>query len=193
MRVEVIMRKVARAIGIVVMAVGVLLVGDFVVRDIRVYINGGRPQSATVDGLCDIFFRPKRNNLIARVPLIGDRLQLTVSHKWRGNYQFKLLIPGGMADNVTATEQIGLVASFFDREGNLIYVNRTPPSPYSSWNRAVGNLPLGYAMSFRMYLAPDDVPLDDELTVKVEFCGQFDNFYAAHSNACLVLIKERDK
>lgn len=185
--------KTKISIGIFVVGVGVLLVGSLVYRDICVYINGGRPRSAIVDGLCDIFFHPKRNNLIASVPLHGDSLQLVVSHKWRGNYQFKLLIPGGMADNVPVSEQIGLACSFFDRAGNIIYENRTPPSFYSSWNRVAGSLPMGSAMSFRMYLAPGDVPLDEELIVQAKFYGQFDKFYTAHPNACLLLVKERDK
>lgn len=48
-------------------------------------------------------------------------------------------------------------------------------------------------MDFRMYRAPENVPLDDELTVNAIFSGQFDKFYAAHTNAYLVLVKERDK
>lgn len=191
MRVEMIMKR--RSIGIFIAGATCLLVGILVVVDIHVYINGGRPRSEIVDGLCDVFFRPKRNNLVAKMPLNGDTLQLIVSHKWRGNYQFKVLIPGGMADNVPVTEPIGLVGYFFDRAGRVVYVNRTPPSPYSSWNRIAGDLPSGSAMSFRMYLAPDDVPLDDELVVKLKFYGQFDKFYEAHPHACLILVKERDK
>lgn len=175
-----------------VIGVALLLVGGFAIRDICVYVNGGRPCSATVDGLCDVFFRPKRNNLVAKIPLDRGDVQLTVSHKWRGCYQFKLWCPDETPDEVSVTEQIGLDCSFFDGEGNEIYVNRTPPSSYSSWNKRRRNL-LGSEMSFRMYLVPQHVPLDTELTVKANFYGQFDRFYTAHSNACLILVKEKDK
>ena len=188
---QIIMKK--SAVFIVVFGIVGLLVGAFVFRDICIYIDGGRPWSSTVDGVCDIFFHPKRNNIVAKVPLSGDSLHLVVSHRWRGKYQFRLWIPDEIPDNVAVTEQIGLDSTFFDRDGNKVYVNHTPPTPHAWWLKVNRNLPLGSEMDFRMYLAPDDVPLDDELSVNVKFYGQFNKFYAAHTNACLVLVKERDK
>lgn len=182
-----------RSIVIIVVAAGALLFGSLIIRDVCIYINGGRPRSAIVDGLCDVFFHPKRSNTVVRVPINGRCLQFVVFHKWRGNYQFRLWIPDEIPDGASVTEQIGLDCTFLDGEGNKVYVNHTPPTPYASWLKVNRDLPLGSEMDFRMYRAPENVPLDDELTVKAIFCGQFDKFYAAHTNAYLVLVKERDK
>ena len=182
-----------RSIVVIVVTAGALLFGSLIIRDVSIYINGGRPRSAIVDGLCDLFFHPKRNNTVVRVPINGNCLQFVVSHKWRGNYQFRLWIPDEIPDGASVTEQIGLDCTFLDGEGNKVYVNHTPPTPYASWLRVNRDLPLGSEMDFRMYRAPENVPLDDELTVKAIFSGQFDKFYAAHTNAYLVLVKERDK
>lgn len=182
-----------RSIVSIVVAIGALLVGTLIVRDVCVYVNGGRPCSAIVDGLCDVFFHPKRNNTVVRVPIYGSNLQFVVSHKWRGNYQFRLWVPDEIPDNSTVTEQIGLDCFFLDRNGNRVYLNHTPPTSHAWWLKVDRDLPLGSEMDFRMYLAPENVPLDEELIVKAKFYGQFDKFYGAHTNAYLVLVKERDK
>ena len=172
---------------------GILLFLGGVFRDIFVYVNGGRPCFATIDCLCGIFFHANRSNLIAKMPIVGDQVRLTVSHVWRGKYQFRVWVPETIEGFVSPIEMIGMDCSFFDKEGNEVYINKTPPSVNLLWSKMSYDGSQGSDLAFRMYLAPDDVPLDDELTVNVKFCGQFNKFYAAHTNACLVLVKERDK
>ena len=157
----------------IIIGIVVLFADIFIYRDICTYINGGRPWSETVDGICGIFLHPKRNNTIVRVPISGECLHFTVSHKWRGNYQFRIWVPDEIPDNVSVSERIGLDCTFLDGEGREVYINHNPPTPYASWLKVNRELPVGSEMNFRMYLAPDNVPLDDELTVKAVFFGQF--------------------
>ncbi len=187
-----IMKK--RTISFLLIGVAMLLLATAaVVKDICIYIDGGRPWSATIDGICGIFFHAKRNNLLARVPVCGNQTRMTVSHKWRGSYQFRLWIPDAIEGFISAAETIGMDCVFYDKNGVIVYANRTPPSINSLWSMVARDGSKGSDLAFRMYSAPDDVPLDEELTVKVRFRGQFEKFFVAHSNACLVLVKERDK
>ena len=50
-----------RSIVIIVVTAGALLFGSLIIRDVSIYINGGRPRSAIVDGLCDLFFGTTAN------------------------------------------------------------------------------------------------------------------------------------
>ena len=183
-----------RTISFLLIGVAMLLLATVVViKDVCLYINGGRPWSATVDSICSIFFHAKRNNLLARVPIEGDQVQMTVSHMWRGNYQFRLWIPDAIEGFIAATETIGMDCAFYDKNETVVYINRTPPSVNSFWSMVDRDGSKGSDLAFRMYRAPDDVPLNEELTVKVKFYGQLEKFFTAHSNVYLVLIKERDK
>lgn len=187
-----IMKK--RTITFLLIGVGILLLAVAVsVEDICVYIDGGRPRSATIDSLCGIFFHARRNNLVAKIPIRGVQTRMTVSHKWRGNYQFRLWVPDSIEGFISADETIGMDCVFCDKNGAAVYTNRTPASVNSLWSLEARDGSKGSDLAFRMYRVPDDVPMEEELTVKIKFNGQFEKFFAVHSNACIVLVKERDK
>ena len=112
------------------MIVTVIAICVFVAHDVHVYINGGRPWSATIDGICGIFFTPKRNCVVLKVPVENERIKVKVSHKWRGNYQFRLWVPETDDGRPPSIEQIGLAWRFEDGGS---------PINIGFFNRPIGN------------------------------------------------------
>jgi hypothetical protein len=171
----------------------VIVVCVLVAHDVHVYINGGRPWSATIDGVCGIFFTPKRNCVVLKVPVQNGRMKMKVSHRWRGNYQFRLWVPNTENGKPPSVERIGLTWRFIDEEGRMVFNQMSPPSEYSPWDNQLVGVPYGYAKSFLMYTAPCDVPLDESLDADVQISGEFDKFKKSYPKSFLLLIKERDK
>lgn len=171
----------------------IMLVCALGVHDVYVYVNGNRPWSATIDGICGIFFTPKRNCVVLKVPVENERMKVKVSHRWRGNYQFRLWVPKTDTGKPPIVERIGLNWRFTDKNGRIIFNQISPPSEYSPWDNQLVGVPYGYAKSFLMYTAPCDVPLDISLDVEIEILGEFDKLVRTCSKPFLLLIKERDK
>jgi len=176
-----------------VLILTVIAVCAFVAHDVLAYINGNGPWSATIDGICGIFFTPKRNCIVLKAPVKNERTKLKVSHRWRGNYQFRLWVPETDSGMPPSVERIGLNWRFLDEEGRTVFNQISPPSEYSPWDNQLVGVPHGYAKSFLMYTAPCDVPLDTFLDVEIEILGEFDKFVKACPKSFLLLIKERDK
>ena len=176
-----------------VLIVTVIAICAFVAHDVHVYINGGRPWSATIDGICGIFFTPKRNCVVLKVPVENERMKVKVSHRWRGNYQFRLWVPETDDGRPPSIEQIGLDWRFEDETGRKIFNRISPPSEYSSWDSQLVGVPYGYAKSFQMYVAPLDVPLDRWINAEIKITGEFQRFKKSYPKSYLLLIKERDK
>jgi hypothetical protein len=176
-----------------VLIVTVIAICAFVAHDVHVFINGGRSWSATIDGVCGIFFTPKRNCVVLKVPVQNGRMKMKVSHRWRGNYQFRLWVPNTGNGKPPSVERIGLNWRFIDEDRRIIFNQMSPPSEYSPWDNQLVGVPHGYAKSFLMYTAPYDVPLDRLLDVEIQISGEFDKFKKSYPKSFLLLIKERDK
>lgn len=181
-------RAIASFLLVVGIAVGLLLAGD-----IRTFMSGGRPLLTPVDMFCGIFLHPHRDRLILRSAVTNDCLSLSVSHKWRGLYQPRLLVTDLVEKPASPTDAIGIECSFLSRDGNVTYSYASPPSVYVSWEQCGEEMSYGSELSFRMYRVPQNVPLDEEMTMRVRFVGGFDKFLSAHPNAYFIIEKERDK
>ena len=177
----------------VVLIVTVIAICAFVAHDVHVYINGGRPWSATIDGICGIFFTPKRNCVVLKVPVENERIKVKVSHKWRGNYQFRLWVPETDTGMPPSVERTGLNWRFIDKDGKIVFNQISPPSEYSPWDKQLVGVSHGYAKSFQMYVAPLDVPLDRWINAEIKITGEFQRFKKSYPKSYLLLIKERDK
>ena len=164
-----------------------------IMYDINVYKNGGRPYYSIVDGICGIFFTPKRNCVVKKCPLQDRCIKMIVSHQWRGNYQFRLWVPETKDGKSPIIERLGLVWKFSDEMGNEVFNQESPPSKYSPWDTQLVGVPCGYAKSFVMYTAPYDVPIDKELCAEIQVIGDVEKFLELYPNSHLLLIKERDK
>lgn len=171
----------------------VICLGALIVHDVQTFRTGGRPWSGIIDGICGIFITPARNCIVAQNKIEGRRVTMNVSHRWRGNYQFRIWVPDDEDGNPPRNDRIGATFRFFDGTGKTVFEQKFEASKYSEWcNRSYG-IPYGYTKSFWMYTAPGNVPLDKVLDVEIVFSGQIDAFLKSHSNPFIVLVKERDK
>lgn len=182
-----------KVIKCVLLSVGAMAVSLFIANDIRLYLDGGRPRLAVVDDLCGIILHPKRNWVVAKVPVREEGAEFTVSHRWRGNYQFRLWVPEEMNEEEAVRDRLGIHCRFFDGNGSEVFAYGAWLSAHSSWTQRRWEMPYGKELSFRMYRAPDDVPLDENLKLTVKFGGDIQKFILAHPNSLLLVVKERDK
>lgn len=171
----------------------VIAICALLAHDVWVYIKGGRPWSATTDSICGIFLTPKRNCVVAKVPIQGALVKMKVSHRWRGNYQFRIWVPETKDGKSPSVERIGLVWRFIDETGKEVFTRTSQPSEYSSWDTQLVGVPYGYAKSFLMYMVPDEVPLDRTLDAEIQINGEYEKFKNLYPKSYLLLIKERDK
>lgn len=171
----------------------IAIVTGVVIRDVCVYISGGRPWSATVDGLCSAFLCANRDCVLVKMPVCGNSMEFEAKHLWRGKYQFRLWVPEVVSNFTTVDEKVGLECAFYDMNGRRVFVIDTPPSPHKFWSQTGCGMQRGSDVAFRMYLVPDDVPLDHALMVKARLYGEIDKFRAVYPTSYLLLVKERDK
>ena len=158
-----------------------------ILRDIAAYKNGGQPWFAVVDSFCGMFFHANRNTLIAEIPVRGDRMTMRISHPWRGKYQLRLRVP----NNVDVNEKIGLKCTFQDQMGNSLFEQAFSHEVHAAWYP----MPRGDGKyrAFWMYSVPQNVPLDEVVTVEIRLVGDVDAFLKYHPESELLLVKERDK
>lgn len=181
-------RKSNMAVAAVVACLLALLI-----HDVLVFKLGGRPFSATIDGICGIFITPRRDCIVAKALIESDRVKMNVAHRWRGNYQFKIWMPDVEGEKVPDEDLIGINCMFADETGKIVCRHESKLSKYLSWQKGHVGIPYGYAKTFRMYNAPLDVPLDKPLDVEVFFAGDIIGLLKSCPGACLLLVKERDK
>ena len=127
------------------------------------------------------------------MPIQGALVKMKVSHRWRGNYQFRIWVPETKDGKSPSVERIGLVWRFIDETGKEIFTRTSQPSEYSSWDTQLVGVPYGYAKSFLMYMVPDEVPLDRTLDAEIQINGEYEKFKNLYPKSYLLLIKERDK
>jgi len=92
----------------------IAIVAGVVIRDVCVYISGGRPWSATVDGLCSAFLCANRDCVLVKMPVCGNSMEFEAKHLWRGKYQFRLWVPEVVPNFTTVDEKVGLECAFYD-------------------------------------------------------------------------------
>lgn len=161
--------------------------------DFFTYRNGGRPWLSVNDDICGILFFSKRDNVVANYPVRAARFEFAVVHKWRGKYQFVLRVPEVYDDFKAVNEVITIKYTFLRSDGCKVFEYNDLISKNRWWTRSRDERWPGSDIAFRMYCAPKDVPLDENLTAVVQLLGDVEIFLNRYPQAQLFLEKRNDK
>ena len=161
--------------------------------DFFAYRRGDRPWLSVNDDICGIFFSSERDPVVANHLVRDVRMEFAVVHKWRGAYQFVLRVPEVYADFTAVSEGITIKYAFLRSDGCKLFEYSDIVSMNRWWTKSRDERWPGSDISFRMYSAPNDVPLDENVTAVVQLSGDVENFLNHHPQVRLFLEKRNDK
>lgn len=133
-----------------------------------------------------------RDGVFATVPFDGDNATIIVKHIQRGNHSLAVWIPDKMNDFTPVGPDIKLNCKFLDRHGKAIFQIHSDAGFKKSWTWCRGSRG-GSKEIYCKYSVPNDVPLDDELQVKIKVTGEVNKFLKLYPNAVFSLDKYSDK
>ncbi len=182
-------KKFIVAMAFAVVAASVILVS----QDFETFNDGGRPRSPFLENVFSLFFHQRRDYTIVRIPLTSKSVEVYVSHRWRGKYQFYLWVPDEIADCSPVSEIMGVKFEIEDDRGMTVYSYEEDPKRYAFWFKDSVAMGDGSVRSVCIYYTPNDAPLDELCRMKITLTGEVDKFLENHHVVHLILQKERDK
>jgi hypothetical protein len=178
---------------IVLIAVAAVVSAVLVLQDFATFNDGGRPKSSFLENVFSMFLHHRRDYNILRIPLTSKSVEVYVSHRWRGKYQFYLWVPDEIADCSPVSEIMGVKFEITDDKGEKVYSYEEEPKRYAFWFKDPVAMGDGSVRSVCVYYTPNDAPLDELCRMKITLTGDVDKFLENHHVVHLVLQKERDK
>ncbi len=129
-------------------------------------------------------FRPADYHIpLALFPLSQKEISMTFSCKYEGRHciQIRNIYSDQLRDsNVSVCGQIE------DLDGKCyLYFKRD--------NEALGGYVGNYNYCYEIFLAPEDIPLNKKMRLKVRFAGDVDKLLKHHPSATLAIVKSFDK
>lgn len=167
--------------------------GFIFIHDIHSHFAGKRPWIPFYEFVFGLAIPVDRDaGMLAHESFSTGTGKLKVEHVRRGNYAVRIWIPETMQDFSPIGARIGLCCRFSDKNGNAVLQMKTKDGSGGLWTRCRGARG-GSHETYCKYRAPDDVPLDEELTLEVIPTGETEKFAKTYPFARITVEKCSDK